>query len=253
MPWSNTILLGKRVLISGASSGIGRACAILCSQLGASVIVCGRNHDRLKQTMNSLVGIGHLALPFELNDEGSIVDALSTLKGTDPISGYIHSAGIERTNPLKTVNLDDFSEMFKTNVGSAAIICRMISKPGMYDKQGLSIVLISSISGIMGEKGKIEYSGTKSALFGLTKALALELSGKGARVNNICPAMVSTEMQERIFQSLPEESVKAIRDKHLLGILEPDDVANMAAFLISDLAKHITATSITIDSGYSIS
>jgi len=252
MLWSENALQGKRILITGASSGIGRSCAILCSKLGAEIIACGRNEDRLAQTIAALSGSGHIYLAFELNDETQIEYAIKKLKGTKPISGFIHSAGIERTNPLNTIFMDDFVEMFKTNVASAIAIIKRIMKPGMYDKNGVSVVLISSVSGLKGEKGKIEYSSTKAAILGLTKSLAQELSAKGVRVNGICPAMVKSEMLDRMFESLPENSVNGILQKHLLGILDAVDVANMAVYLISDLSRHVTGTNITLDSGYSI-
>lgn len=253
MLWSDSILKDKRVLITGASSGIGRSCAILCSQLGARIIACGRDENRLAQTLSSLSGTENISLDFELTDEHQIEENLLKLKGSEPISGFIHCAGIERTNPLKTIYMEEFTEMFKANVASAVIICKMITKPGMYVKRGLSIVLMSSVSGLTGEKGKIEYCCTKSSLQGLTKALALEVASRGIRINNICPAMVKSEMLERMFLSLPDESVQSIRDKHLLGIPGPEDVANLAAYLISDLSRHITGTVLSIDSGYTIS
>jgi len=253
MLWSNSLLKDKRILITGASSGIGRACAILCSQLGSQVIVCGRDEKRLAETHAALSGEGHTRFTFELTSEEQIEEKLCTLKGTKPVSGFIHCAGIERTNPLKTICMDDFSEMFKINVASAVVISKYLAKPGFYDKQGMSIVLISSVSGLMGEKGKTEYSASKSALTGLTRSLALELSSKQIRVNSICPAMVKSEMLDRMFQNLPEESVQSIRSKHLLGIPESEDVANLSAYLVSDLSRFITGTCLLIDSGYSIS
>lgn len=253
MHWSDSILRDKRILITGASSGIGRSCAILCSQLGAQIIACGRDQARLSKTLSALYGEGHISLSFELTDEHQIEDKLTGLKGSTPISGFIHCAGTERTNPLNTICMNDFTEMFKINVASAVVISRIIAKPQMHDKHGMSIVLISSVSGVMGEKGKIEYSATKSALLGLTKSLALDLAVKGIRVNDICPAMVKSEMLERMFLSLPKESVDKIKNMHLLGIPEAEDVANLAAYLISDLSRHITGTSMKIDSGYMIS
>lgn len=252
MLWSDSLLRGKRILITGASSGIGRSCALLCSELGAEVIVCGRNTGRLSETLLALSGKNHLQLAFDLTDEKQIEEKLSTIRETAPISGFIHCAGIERTNPIKTITMDDYTDMFKTNVASAVTIIKQIMKPKMFDKQGFSIVFLSSISGLNGEKGKSEYSSTKSAITGLTKSLALELSGKGCRVNCICPAMVHTEMLERMFADLPERSVQQIEDKHLLGIPQPSDIANLAVFLVSDLSQYITGTNIIIDSGYSL-
>lgn len=252
MFWSENALIGKRILITGASSGIGKSCAILCSKLGAEIIACGRNEERLNQTMLSLSGSGHIHLNFELNDESAIASALKHLKGTTPISGFIHSAGIERTNPLKTIYMEDFTEMFKTNVAAAVEVMKQIMKPRVYNKSGMSVVLISSIRGSKGEKGNIEYGTTKAALYGLTKSMALELAAKNVRVNTISPTLVNTEMLSKVFEALPEDAFKTIKNKHLLGIPEPNDVANLAAYLISDMSRYITGTDITIDSGYSL-
>jgi len=252
MLWSEIALDGKRILITGASSGIGRSCAILCSELGAKIIACGRNEDRLAQTIAALSGSGHIYLAFELNNEDAIETALKSLKGTTPISGFIHSAGIERTNPLKTIYMDDFSEMFKTNVAAAVAITKQIMKPGIYDKSGVSVVLISSIRGYKGERGNIEYGTTKSALYGLTRSMALELAGKNARINTISPTLVNTEMLTRVLEALPENASQAITNKHLLGIPEPNDVANLAAYLISDMARCITGLVVLRPKRYSL-
>lgn len=253
MIWSDSILKGKRIIITGASSGIGKSCAVLCSLLGAEIIACGRNKDRLSDTIASLSGSGHTSLDFELNNESAIEESLSVLRGTKAISGFIHCAGIERTNPLKSIDSGDFCEMFKTNVASAVQIAAIISSPRLYDKNGCSYVLISSVRGLLGEKGNIEYSSTKSAIFGLVKSLARELASKSIRVNSIIPSMVNTPMLSSILSSLPEESVSEIERKHLLGFMEPEDVANMCVYLISDLGKRITGTNIIVDSGYSLS
>lgn len=253
MLWSNSLLRDKRILITGASSGIGRACAILCSQLGAQIIACGRDEERLAQTLAALAGDGHISLAFELTDEPQIEEKLLALKGSKPVSGFIHCAGIERTNPLKTIYMDEFTEIFKINVASAVTITRSIMKPGSYNKAGLSIVLMSSMRGLQGEKGNIEYSSTKSALYALTKSLAKELASKKVRVNTISPSMVKTEMYSNIQGTLPQEVIASIERRHLMGVPDPESVANMVAFLISDLSHYVTGTDIVIDSGYTIS
>jgi len=253
MLWSDSILRDKRILITGASSGIGRSCAILFSQLGAKIIACGRDEKRLAQTLASLSGDGHISLAFELTNEEEIENKLVTLKGTETISGFVHSAGLERTNPLKTICMEDFTEMFKINVASAVVISRCVFKPGMYDRNGVSIVIISSMRGLQGEKGNIEYAATKSALYGLSKSMAKELVSKKARVNTISPSLVKTEMFFRVLDNLHQEVVDSMEKRHLIGIPEPLDVANMAAFLISDLSQFVTGTDIVLDSGYTIS
>lgn len=252
MIWSDHILRDKRILITGASSGIGRACATVCSQLGAQIVALGRDSQRLQETLDCLDGEGHISIECELTDSEQLHNKLTALKDSQSVSGFIHSAGIERTNPLKSIDSGSFAEMFKINVISAVQIAGIISAPKMYDKNGCGFVLISSISGRCGEKGKIEYSSTKSAIYGAVKSLAKELAAKGIRVNSISPAMVDTPMLQTVFNALPAESVQAIQARHFLGIPKPDEVANLCAYLISDLGRSITGTNITIDSGYSL-
>ncbi|MDD4309238.1 MAG: SDR family NAD(P)-dependent oxidoreductase [Candidatus Cloacimonetes bacterium] len=250
--WSETLLEKKRILITGASSGIGRECAIACSNLGAHIILMGRDEKRLQEALHSLSGTGHSTIICDLTLVNSIKDHLAHLKSTEPISGFIHCAGIERTRPLKSFDSEDFAVMFNTNVTSAIELTRVISALGYLEKNGASYVFISSVSGINGEKGKLEYSSTKASLFALTKSLALELAVKHIRVNCISPAMVQTPMFKSITDSLPEDSVNSIEAKHLFGFIEPSDVANLCIYLISDLSRKITGSNIVIDSGYTL-
>lgn len=252
MLWSDKVLLGKRVLISGASSGIGRSCAVVCSNLGARIVAMGRNSERLAETMGMLQGSGHQSLICDIGNSEELRATFATLTGDEPFAGFIHSAGLERTNPLKTIETADFTEMFLVNVAAGIEISKLVTKPGLYDKSGSCQIFISSVSGIFGEKGKIEYSSTKSALIGAVKAMARELGPKGIRVNCVSPGMVETPMLQKMFYALPEASVTAIETRHLLGIPTPEDIANLCAFLISDLGKSITGENIVIDSGYSL-
>ena len=250
MIWSDRILSEKRILITGASSGIGRVCAVICSQLGAQIVAMGRNVERLEETINNLHGEGHNLIGCDLTDSNQIQEKLSNLKTESPISGFIHCAGIEQTNPLKGIDAVAFSNMFNTNVLSAVEIIKIISSSKMRDKNGGSYVIISSVRGIVGGKGLIEYSCTKSAIYGLIKSSASELACKMIRINCISPAYVNTPMLKSLFGNLPEESIKNIESKHLLGIIEPEDVANLCVYLLSDLGRKITGTNIILDSGY---
>lgn len=252
MNWSDKLLQNKGILISGASSGIGKVCAVVCSRLGARIVALGRDQVRLAETLASLEGEGHLAINCELTDIKQLNEDFSALDGSFPISGFIHSAGVERTNPLKGIDADGYADMLKVNLIAGVMIAQRLSRPKILDRNGSSFVFISSISGTNGEKGKIEYSSSKSALYGMAKSMARELAGKGIRVNCVSPAMVNTPMLHRTFSELPEESVQAIKNRHLLGLIEPEEVANLCAYLISDLAKSITGTNIIIDGGYSL-
>lgn len=252
MLWSDKVLTGKRVLISGASSGIGRACAVVCSSLGARIVAMGRNEERLAETISLLQGSGHQSLACDIGNSDELQAGLATLSADGSFAGFIHSAGLERTNPLKTIDVDEFTEMFQVNVAAGIEISRLISRPCSYDKSGSCHIFISSVSGIFGEKGKIEYSSTKAALIGAVKAMARELGPKGIRVNCVSPGMVETPMLQNMFSTLPEESVEAIETRHLLGIPIPEDIADLCVFLLSDLGKRITGENIIIDSGYSL-
>lgn len=252
MLWSDKVLTGKRVLISGASSGIGRACAVVCSSLGAWIVAMGRNEERLAETMALLQGFGHQSLLCDIGNSDELQVGFASLTVDGPYTGFIHSAGLERTNPLKTIDVDEFTEMFRINVAAGIEISRLISRPGSYDKNGTCHIFISSVSGVFGEKGKIEYSSTKAALIGAVKAMARELGPKGIRVNCVSPGMVETPMLQNMFSSLPEASVKTIETRHLMGIPKPEDIADLCVFLLSDLGKRITGENIIIDSGYSL-
>ena len=250
--WSETLLENRRILITGASSGIGRECAIAFSNLGAHIILMGRDEERLQETLNSLSGTGHSTILCDLTLVNSIKDHLAQLKSTELISGFIHCAGIERTRPLKSFDTEDFQVMFKTNVTSAIEITRVVSARGYLEKKGASYVFISSVSGINGEKGKLEYSSSKASLFALTKSLASELAVKKIRVNCVSPAMVQTPMFKSVTESLPEDPVKSIEAKHLFGFIEPSDIANLCIYLVSDLGCKITGSNFVIDSGYTL-
>jgi NAD(P)-dependent dehydrogenase (short-subunit alcohol dehydrogenase family) len=250
--WAENLLQSNRILITGASSGIGRACAIECSRLGAHIIALGRDRQRLEQTLARLQGEGHLALSCDLADTDRIKEQLAVLKGTGPISGFIHCAGMEQTRPLRSIDFAEYDRMFRINVMSAVQIAAIISSAGYADKDGAAYIIISSVSGIAGEKGKIEYASTKSALNGLIKSLALELSPKGIRVNCLSPALVRTPMFNSMLETLPDAAFQEIEKKHLLGCLETSDIADMCIYLLSDAGKRITGTNIIIDSGYTL-
>lgn len=252
MIWSEKILKDKRIIVTGASSGIGRSCAVVCSSLGARIIAMGRNGERLKETMDMLAGTGHNSVACDITDSAELREKLAFLSLEGGVSGFIHSAGMERTNILKSIDADDFSDMFRINVIAGVEIARLLSAPKVYDKNGCGYVFISSVSGLYGEKGRIEYSSTKAALYGLVKSMARELAPKGIRVNCVSPGMVNTPMLQKIFSTLPEDSVASIGSRHLLGIPRPEDIANLCAYLISDLGKFMTGGNIVVDGGYSL-
>ena len=167
------------------------------------------------------------------------------------ISGFVHSAGIEMTLPLRSMQPSYYEDMFATNVISGFELARIISRKKYLGESGVSFIFISSVMGILGQAGKVGYCSSKGALISGAKAMALELAKKNIRVNCILPGVVETEMSNKMLENLPEESKKSILGMHPLGLGKPEDIANACAFLLSDASRWITGTNLIVDGGYS--
>ena len=242
----------KNIIVTGASSGIGRGCAITFSQLGANVILIGRNKERLENTYNKLDKGNHLIVSQDITEYDKLEEVVNTaVEKVGKISGFVHSAGIEMTLPLRSMNPSCYEDMFAINVISGFELARIISKKKYLDENGASFVFISSVMGMLGQAGKVGYCSSKGALISGAKAMALELVSKNIRVNCILPGVVETEMSNKMFQGLSVESKREIIDMHPLGLGKPTDVAYVCVFLLSDAARWITGTNLVIDGGYS--
>ena len=245
-------LSNKNIIVTGASSGIGRQCAITFSQLGANVILIARNEKRIKETFNKLKKGNHLIILQDITEYDKLEEVVNTnVYKVGKISGFIHSAGIETTLPLRTMQSSYYEKMFRINVISGFELARIISKKKYLDERGASFVFISSVMGILGQAGKVGYCSSKGALLSGAKAMALELVKKNIRVNCILPGVVETEMTNKMFENLSEDSKKAIIEMHPLGLGKPNDIAYACAYLLSDVARWVTGTNLVIDGGYS--
>lgn len=245
-------LEGKRILVTGASSGIGKAFSRQAASLGASLLLFGRNPERLEETYNSLDGSGHEYHAFDITDyiitEQYILQAVTDGR---KINGFVHSAGIEKTTPIKASAPDVFKEIFEINVFAGFEIARILSRKNIVDPAGASFIFLSSVKGMFGDPGKVAYCSSKSALLAGVRAMALELAGKKIRCNCVLPGIVMTPMTEKMFDTIPPEAKQKIVEKHPLGLGSPEDVANLICFLISDKARWITGSEYVIDGGYS--
>ena len=244
-------LTGRRILVTGASSGIGREAAILLSRLGAGVIVSGRDAVRLERTFEQLEGSGHHMAVFDIAHLDQIpgwIKSLATTHGV--LNGVAHSAGIHNAIPLRVLGPPALDEMMRVNVHSAAMIARGFRQKGCRAPESGSIVFLASVAGMVGEPGISAYSASKSALIGLARSLAMELAPENIRVNCVAPGFVQSEMAERLKQVLTPEQFSAVEKNHPIGIGTVRDVANGIAFLLGDCSRWITGTSLVIDGGY---
>ena len=245
-------LIGKTILITGASSGIGQGIAIACAGQGAKVLLLGRDADRLKETVKLCEnGQDHGFLSLDLRDELQINAELETfLKQHAPIHGFVHAAGVSPTIPFKVLKEYQVQEAFQLNVFSAISMIQVLTKVGIKSSEGMSMVMIASVMSEVGEKGKSLYAMTKSALVGMVKSLALEYADKKIRFNAISPSVVNTPLSRNSEYRKNEAAMKQVLEQHPLGIGEVEDVSNAAVFLLSPASRWITGENMIVDGGY---
>ena len=241
---------GRTVLVTGASSGIGRETAILLSELDAKVILNGRDEGRLDETRQRLRGSGHRVEPFDLTAVESIPAWLKAITAeAGPLHGLVHSAGIHQTIPLRVLTVSKMDELMRANFSSAVMLVKAFRQKGCVASGG-SIVLLSSVAGLTGKPAISIYSATKAALAGFARSAAMELASEGIRLNCVAPGYVATEMAGALLNQLTTEQFATIQKAHPLGIGNPRDVANAIAFLIADTGRWITGSTLVVDGGY---
>jgi NAD(P)-dependent dehydrogenase (short-subunit alcohol dehydrogenase family) len=239
-------LINKTILVTGASSGIGRQICISLSELGATVIATGRDEIRLAETQSMSKGENHQIIPIDLTEislHKELVDKLPKL------SGIVHSAGIARYIPFKAISEKELRQTQLLNYEAPILLTQQLLKYKKIDKKG-SIIFIASISGLIGTVGNTIYAGSKAALIAATRALAIEVAGQEIRANCISPGMVITPLTAKIEDSVSTETFKENEKLHPLGFGVPEDVANACVFLLSDASRWITGTNLIIDGGY---
>lgn len=243
---------GKVVIITGASSGIGRATSIRLSEMGAICVLIGRNLERLKEVENICINETMIVSTdlYEFSSYEGIIEMIFQRFGK--IFGFVHSAGIEQTILLQQLTQTNLKDIFEINVFSSLEFIKIISKK-KYKDESQSIVLISSVMGVVGNKGLTSYSASKGAIISMVKSIALELSKKNIRINAVSPGHVEdSEMSLLKEKKLSDEANQEIINNHPLGLGTCDDVAFTIRFLISQESKWITGQNIIIDGGYSI-
>lgn len=241
-------LTGRHILVTGASSGIGQACAILLSQLGATVVLVARDEIRLKQTLNFMQNGNHKIVLFDLLNLDQYSDLFDLCANTKKLDGLIHAAGVGPALPIQAITHKQMSLVMTLNFYAFLELVKWFSKKKY--SHGGSIVGVSSVSSVAGWQGVSLYGGSKAAMDSSVRSLAIELAPKGIRVNSVVPSNIRTPMLSEVLAVGGEEAESVIQAKQPLGIGEPVDVANAVAFLLSNAAKFITGTNLVVDGGY---
>lgn len=240
-------LVGKTILVTGASSGIGRATAIECSKLGATCVLTGRNEERLQETLSQLVGEGHQYIIANLLTQ----DGIDELSASVPIlNGVVNNAGIGFTKPIAFIKQDDLDLVFKTNAFAPILVVRSLLKKKKIAR-GASLVFTSSLATLTTSIGNSVYGSAKAAVTVFMRYCARELADKQIRANAVHPGMVETKLIHG--HSISEEELQADMQKYPLKRYgQPEEIAHMMIYLLSDASAWVTGQSFVIDGGMSV-
>lgn len=244
-------LTGKQVLITGGGKGLGFAIAKIMTAQGAEVIITGRNEEQLKDACER-IGSACTYHVFDLTDLESIpafVDTIETIHG--PVDVLVNNAGINMKKDILEVTDEDFENIIKTNQSAVFALSREFAKKMTQRKKGV-ILLISSMASQYGIPKVIAYTASKSAIEGMTRAMAVELSPMGIRINCIAPGFIETDMSSKALNSDPERKQKVLSRTPMAKLGKPDDIGYAAAFLASDAANYITGIILPVDGGNAI-
>lgn len=239
-------LTNKTILVTGASSGIGKATAIECSKAGAKVVLWGRNKERLSQAMSECEGGGHSIIQFDLSD----VDNISGLSEVLPeLDGVVHSAGVNTKYLVKNVNRERIDELMHTNFYAPALITQQLLKRKKLSKNA-SMVFISSISASYASVSNALYASSKAALNAFVRCLAMEIAPRGMRANVIQPGVIETPILKAYAMT---DELQDFKNSCPLGHPgDPMDIAQGCVYLLSDASKFATGTILTIDGGLTL-
>ena len=241
-------LKGKTILVTGASSGIGKATAIECSKLGANVVITGRNEQRLHETLAMLEGEHNLMIVSDLSNEESLANLVEQCPSLD---GLVNNAGSTIMTPTQFISRDKWIQVLEVNTIAPILLTQMLLKKKKLGK-GSSIVVTDSISGVkIASPGNVLYSTSKSAINGFVKNAALDLAGKNIRVNAVCPGMIATHILDNASVTA-EDLAEDMKKYPLKRYGKPEEVAYAIIYLLSDASAFTTGASIVIDGGFTL-
>lgn len=238
-------LKNKKILVTGATSGIGQAIAVMASKMGAIVVATGRNEEKLHETMSLMEGEGHKIISADLTKEN---DILHLTEMCDNLDGVVHSAGISDRTLSKGVMTEDIDRVMGANFDAPVLLQGMLLRKKKI-KQQASIIFIASRAPFSPNHGQGLYAASKGALIAYSKVLGLELAPKKIRVNCICPAMVWTALVRREEELFGIDYSEVEKKYPLKRLGQPEDVAALAVYMLSDTSSWMTGSCVDLTGG----
>ncbi len=237
-------------MVTGAASGIGRATALLLSEMGAKVLLVDINEEQLKEVQSECRGITDI-LVLDLTDAETIKGAVKEKVAIfGKLHGFVHCAGIPYIAPLKVVNAEKAEKVYKLNTYAAIELAKACSNKQIYAGEHGSFVLISSVYGLVGSAANVGYAMSKGAIVAITKSLAMELVNNGIRVNCVAPGFIKTPMADKVDGMMDSDYDDRLNALHPMGLGNPEDIANAILFLFSDMSKWMTGAVLNVDGGF---
>lgn len=239
--------MSRRVLVTGSSRGIGKSIALQLAQDGFAITVhCRSGLTQARETIDQIIQAGGTAnlLQFDIADRTQTQQILEAdIEQNGPFYGVVCNAGITRDNAFPALSDDDWDDVIHTNLDGFYNVVKPLVMPMVRKKQGGRIVVMSSVSGVLGNRGQVNYSASKAGLIGASKALAVELAGRNITVNCVAPGLIETDM---VHDELANEALKMIPAKRM-G--KPAEIAGLVAYLFSDTAGYLTRQVISVNGG----
>ncbi|QHI72079.1 SDR family NAD(P)-dependent oxidoreductase [Aminipila terrae] len=236
------------IVVTGASSGIGRSTVMKLLEAGLCVVATARNEEKLNELYSTMKDVK--VISWDLSQTDNIKEYCETVKNqVGTISGLMHCAGQQVTLPVHMIKEKKIEEVFGINTFAAMLLVSAFCKKGSTDN-GASFVLVSSLAAHEGAFGKSIYAASKGALEGFIRAVSPELAEKGIRINAIAPGIVQTEMVNKYFNQVTEEQKNTTIKEYPLGLGKPEDVAELAVYLLSKNSRWVTGQVIIIDGGH---
>lgn len=239
---------GKKFVVTGASSGIGRSTSVRLSEQGAQVVLISRNKEKLEETRSLMEGVGHQVISADLGQIEDMTDLFNEIIADGKkLDGLVHCAGIATILPLNRIRRHKVEECMNINLYALLELARLYAKKKYHDKG--AIVAVSSIVVYHPVKCQTVYAASKGAVNAAVQALAIELADKDIRINSIMPASTDTKMMQDAMRDMPNERIKEKINAQLLGLTSPDEIADAIMFLLSDASKATTGRVFYADGG----